>query len=244
MARQLRLEAACLGIDQQLLNLQPATATAAAGRSRTAHRPPGKQPGASTQRHLKAQSVLRLDVSLRPAAAPGGLQEPLGGDCESWDSAAVWGLIDAAVWLRACRTQRQALTSQAAAAPQSQSQQQQQGEPAAAAAAASSLLQALPACDSVEWSVAKYVLHDAAEAVATDSAGKLRWDPEPLLPVLQLVRAAAAGESSSASSASPCDFLDGPASPVDQMQLETIPAARDWVQAHLEGLPALQRSSS
>jgi hypothetical protein len=110
----------------------------------------------------------------------------------------------------------------------------------AAATAASSLLRALPPCESMEWNVAKYVLYEAAEAVSN-----LLWDPDPQVPVLQLarslVRARAGVSDAGEQNYLPCSYLDVPVSPVDEMQLVVIPAGRAWVQEHLDGMPALRK---
>jgi hypothetical protein len=88
----------------------------------------------------------------------------------------------------------------------------------------------------VEWGVARYVLHEYAAAVAVDSKGQVQHDPDPQLPVLQL--AAVNSEQLGREQGGPCGVL-GHVSPLDRLQLEVIPAARTWVLAHVEEVPAL-----
>lgn len=287
VARQPSLEAACQGLEQQLLRLQPTTAAAAWSPGHRSPHASGKRPIASVPapasgvrpahrsvaagrllrsergwqegvskgavavlgypvqdmpqpqpqaRRLRSDHVLHVGKSLQSASDPGGAGS---AHCAEWDTADLWGHADGAMWLKACREQR-GRPGQAGPAPQ----QAVRRAAATAATDAGSLSKPLPSCESVEWSVAKYVLHDAAEAVERSSSGKLLWDPDPRLPVLQLARSLVGfrgrGGDAGEQDTSPCSYLDGAVSPVDDMQIAFIPAARAWVQEHLSGLPALQ----
>jgi hypothetical protein len=285
-ARQPSLEAACQGLEQQLLRLQLTTAAAAWSPGHRSPQASGKRPFASVPapasgvrpahrsiaagrllhwgrgqqdgnsksgvavpgppvvqdtpqaqaRRLRSVHVLHVGKSLLSASAAGGAGSAA---CAEWDAVDLWGQTDGAMWLEACREQR-AKQGQAGTAPQ-------QAVRRAAATAATddgSLSEAMPSCESVEWSVVKYVLHDAAEAVERSSSGKLLWDPDPRLPVLQLARSLVGSRAGLGNAGQqdtlPCSYLDGTVSPVDEMQLVLLPAARAWVQEHLAGLPALQ----
>jgi hypothetical protein len=187
------------------------------------------------------QRKLQADLSVGGTAAGAGRgisskrrgqqpqQEP---GCAGRDGS-VWGEVDAGVWLRACRAQR---------ADDEHMHQQQQGALAGEVVSPGNASQPLgvPACDVVEWGVARYVLHEYAEAVAVGSDGKVLRDPDPRLPVLQLSAAAGIVEQQVGSTEQgPCGRLDGPVSALDRLQLEVIPAARAWVLEHVEHLPAL-----
>lgn len=89
-----------------------------------------------------------------------------------------------------------------------------------------SALQGLPDCEAVNWGMARYVLHEYIEAVARDSRGNVQKDPDPRMPVLQLVR--------SSEQLADCGALQHALSPFDELQLQTLPAARAWVLEHLD----------
>jgi hypothetical protein len=122
-------------------------------------------------------------------------------------------------------------------------------KPDAGAVSSNNPLEGLPDCESVDWSLARYVLHEYAEAVAVGSDGKVLKDAYPQLPVLQLQQAVAAAMQPSASQelvsgqGSPCDTFQVAVSPLDQVQLQVIPNARSWVLQHLADLPALGKST-
>lgn len=89
----------------------------------------------------------------------------------------------------------------------------------------------LPDCEAVDWHVARNVLHEYAEAVATDSQhgggdSNVIPDPDPQQPLL----AVGSGD-------------DVGWSVMHQVQYVTNPAARAWVMQHLHELPALLAQS-
>lgn len=207
------------------------------GGSKNAERKPGQSfvPGVPQQQR-QFNHVRLVGGSLNSAVTS---VDAAQAACAQWDAADLWAQTTEGVWLQACHHQRDMLQQEGPA-------QQQDGQATSHAAdtAASSLLRALPQCEAVEWSVAKYALYEAAEAVVRRSGGKVLWDPNPQLPVLQLARSLVGtrtgGGDAGEQDHSPCSYMDGEASPVDEMQLAVIPAGRAWVQQHLEGLPAVR----
>lgn len=152
----------------------------------------------------------------------------------------VWGELDAGVWLRACKAQH----ATDGHGRTQQQQQQQQGSPGDVVSPDSdsdSQQLGLPGCDAAEWGVARYVLHEYAEAVAVGEDGEVLLDPDPQLPVLQLSAAGVVTQQPAGSKGEgACSLLEGPVSALDRLQLEVIPAARAWVLAHVEHLPGLK----
>lgn len=195
-----------------------------------------KQLAAGQQRRLHAD--LSVSVGAKGRSEPGHRESPQRKPgCASRDGS-VWGEVDAGVWLRACRAQR-------ATDEHGRTQQQQQQGPPGDVVPDSTLTElGLPGCDAAEWGVARYVLHEYAEAVAVGRDGQVLWDPDPQLPVLEL--SAAAGvvtqQPGSSKDEGACGLLEGPVSALDRLQLEVIPAARAWVLARVEHLPGLKSS--
>jgi hypothetical protein len=219
------------------------------------------------QRTLQADLAVEASASSQSNSSKSSGGHAAGDtslECSSQDGS-WWGAVDEAVWLTACRRRHEVSETSGLQGKQQQQQQQvdgvkvvrEPGEKAAAAATAGTKpeagavsssypLEGLPECDSVDWSVARYVLNEYAEAVAVGSDGKVLRDADPQLPVLQ--QAAAAANQASASrelgprQGSPCGVFEGAVSPLEQLQLQVIPAARSWVLQHLAGLPALGKS--
>jgi hypothetical protein len=95
--------------------------------------------------------------------------------------------------------------------------------------------------------VARFVLHEAAEAVVLEagSSGALLPDADVALPVLQLSNTGAVHAGRGAASAvDACGLLSGAVSELDAAQRAAIPAAVAWVLAHGSGLPLLNVTRS
>lgn len=264
VSRQPRLESACQSVTEQLqaganegVQVSTPTVAAAVASAPSAQSAVAPSRALGMRRRLQAcesvlkaqpqeglqhlapgqQRKLQADLSVGAAGAGHGISSKRRGKqpqqepgCAGRDGS-VWGEVDAGVWLRACRAQRD-----------EHMHRQQQGALAGDIVSPGNASQqlGLPGCDAVEWGVARYVLHEYAEAVAVGSDGKVLRDPDPRLSVLQLSAAAGIGEQQVGSTEQgPCGLLDGPVCAVDRLQLEVIPAARAWVLANVQHLPAL-----
>lgn len=229
VTRQTQLEAACQEIaehmqpDIEVNSVRAGASDAAAAADSTAGQSAeevGSTLSMGPEPHTAVSDQPSVSGSTRPhrsnsskqnnrhTKAPQQKQVP---GCASGADNSMRAGLDSEVLLHACRAQRET-------APQ---QQQQQGPAAGSASGADSnsghTQLGLPGCDLVEWGVARYVLHEYAEAVAVDGNGQVLHDPDPQLPVLPL--AAATSEQLGWEEGGPCGVLQGHASPVDRLQL-------------------------
>lgn len=180
-------------------------------------------------RVLQADEHAVLDSSMDSSVSG-----PAG--CSGEEGGSMWGRLDAAVLLQACRSQRAA----SAGSVQLQRSAGTRGT-VVSAAGGQGQQNGLPQCEDVAWDVARYVLPEYAEQVTRDGGGNILRDPDPQLPVLQLTLSGL-GSATELSAGQQCGLLTEAISPLDVMQHKTIPSARRWVVEQLTGLPALKQS--